>query len=172
MELVLLLATMALVNIKATMKTLFLYLFPMLLTLGVWQDSTPTLLRDFMQDAADNKLSNTQIGDKYFCTEILHRTDRYGAQARDYLEFALSNQRPILRDKKYIINNFIFKRFDDLSLQEIPPKPFHIIGETKNIYVGKYEGKIVIYFLVESDKISSTLFFGQGDEHYFLDFCK
>ena len=153
------------------MKTIFLYFFSALLTLGPWRDSTPIMLEEFMQDAFDTKLSNTQIGDKYFCTNMLHRTDEYGVKARNYLEFALSNQRAILREKKHVINDFTFKRFDELSSQEIPPKPFHIIGDTKNIYVGKYHDEIVIYFLIEGDKIASTLFLGQGDEHYFVDFC-
>ena len=135
------------------------------------QEVNTAALKGFMQDAIDIKLSNTQIGDKYFCTNMLHRTDYYGIKARNYLEFALSNQRPVLRDKQIVIENLVFTRFDDLSPQEIPPKPFHIIGDTKNIYVGKYQGKIVIYFLIEEDKIASTLFLGQGDEHYFVDFC-
>lgn len=157
--------------VRFIIKTFLTCLLLLIVFAAHSQEVNTTALKGFMQDAIDTKLSNTQIGDKFFCTNMLHRTDDYGIKARNYLEFALSNQRPVLRDKKIVIENLVFTRFNDLSTQEIPPKPFHIIGDTKNIYVGKYQGKIVIYFLVKEDKIASTLFLGQGDEHYFLDFC-
>lgn len=153
------------------MKLLLIHLFSTLLSIGIFHNETPILLKGFMLDAVDTKMSNTQIGDKYFCTNMLHRTDEYGVKAREYLEFALSNQRPMLRKEGYDIEKISFEQFDNLPSQEIPPKPFHIIGDTKNIYVGKYQGKIIIYFLIEENKIASTLFLAQGDEHYFVDFC-
>jgi hypothetical protein len=128
-------------------------------------------LKEFIRDATDTKLSNIELGDKYFCTGILHRNDKYGEEARSYLEFALSNQRKYLREKELNLDEISFKPFYQLSESEIPPKPFHMLHETSHVYVGVYKGKALLFFLLNENKIASTLLIGQGDEHYFVDFC-
>ena len=35
-------------------------------------------LKAFIHDIIEAKLSDTEIGDKYFCTQMLHRTDQKG----------------------------------------------------------------------------------------------
>ncbi len=97
--------------------------------------------------------------------------DKNEEEARSYLEFALSNQRKYLRDKQVNEDNIFFKQFSQLSENEKPSKPFHMLHETSNVYVGVYQGKAFIFFLIDGDKIASTLLIGQGDEHYFIDFC-
>jgi hypothetical protein len=99
-----------------------------------------------MRDALDTKLSNTQMGDKHFCNEMLHRDDDYGVKAINYLEFALSNQRPIIHDKKYIVDNFIFTRFDELSLQDIPKNLFIFLGILKIFTQESTKAKLLFIF--------------------------
>jgi len=135
------------------------------------QNIKPSVLKEFVRDASEIKLNNAKLGDKYLCTNILHRNDKYGEEARSYLEFALFNQRKYLREKNIYFDDILFKPFNQLSESEIPPKPFHMLHETSHVYVGVYQGKVLIFFLMNESKIASTLLIGQGDEHYFIDFC-
>ena len=135
------------------------------------QNISSDVLKEFIRDATDTKLNNIELSDKYFCTSIIHRNDKYGKEARSYLEFALSNQRKYLREKTLNFDNISFKPFNQLSESEIPPKPFHMLHETSHVYVGVYKGKALLFFLLNENKIASTLLIGQGDEHYFVDFC-
>jgi hypothetical protein len=135
------------------------------------QNTNPNVLKEFVRDASETKLNNAELGDKYLCTDILHRNDKYGEEARSYLEFALFNQRKYLREKNINFDDILFKPFNQLSESEIPPKPFHMLHETSHVYVGVYQGKVLIFFLMNESKIASTLLIGQGDEHYFIDFC-
>lgn len=124
-----------------------------------------------MRDAVDVKLTNAELGDKYFCTNVLHRTDHYGDEARSYLKFALSQQRKNLYTKHVNPEEVTFTPYDALPANEIPARPFHMLSETKHVYVAQYHGKIILYFLLQDDKIASTLLLAQGDEHYFVDLC-
>lgn len=125
-----------------------------------------------MRDAVEQKLTNRALADKYFDTAVLHRTDERGAKARKGMEWALTMQRDLLRAQHVNADKVTFKLYDELPTSEIPPKPFHMLGETKHVYVAQYQGEIVSYFLLKEDKIASTLLIGQGDEHYFIDFSK
>ncbi|RZK39162.1 MAG: hypothetical protein EOO61_07415 [Hymenobacter sp.] len=129
------------------------------------------MLKNFMHDMVDKKLSNTEIGDKYFCTAVLHRTDRYGEKARGYLNYSLSQQRDDIRTQQVDLSKVKLKTYDSLPSSELPPKPFHMLDETKYVYVVQYHGKIILYILLQNNKIASTTLIGQGDEHYFMDLC-
>ena len=153
------------------MKITFLALVLGLFQTNAYAQST-ALLKGFTQDAVDQKLSNVELGDKYFCTSVLHRTDEYGEKARKGLNWILTTQRPQLREQRINLAELTFTPYDSLSTSELPPKPFHMLGETKQVYVAQYHGKIILYFLLQDDKIASTLLIGQGIEHYFLNFCK
>jgi len=124
-----------------------------------------------MRDLLDSKLGNTEIGERYFCTAVLHRTDHAGEKARTFLEYSLSQQRDELRTQQVNPREVEFTAYDALPTVEVPPKPFHMLGETTHVYVAQYHGKIVLYALLQDDKIASTLLLGQGDEHYFMNFC-
>ena len=130
-----------------------------------------TLLQTFMQDAVSLQLTDTELADKYFCTAVLHCTDEYGAKARQSLAWALTTQRAFLRKQQVTADEVTFAAFDELPANELPPKPFHMLGETAQVYVARYHGKILSYFLLQGDRIASTLLLNQGGEHYFLDFC-
>jgi hypothetical protein len=139
---------------------------------SLFSSSTPTSkLKAFVHDLLDKKLSNPEIGEKYFCTNILHRPDHYGEEARGYLEFALSHQRDSLQAKHVNPDEVSFTPYDTLPISKLPAKPFHMLSETKHVYVAQYQGKIILYFLLQEDKIASTLLIGQGDEHYFINLC-
>ncbi|MGI4885768.1 MAG: hypothetical protein ACRYFR_12490 [Janthinobacterium lividum] len=143
-----------------------------LLLLPLTKPSKPDKwLREFMRDAVEKKLDNTVLADKYFCTNILHRTDEYGEKARKGTEWALTMQRDLLRAQHVNADEVTFTPYDELPASKIPPKPFHMLGETKHVYVALYRGEIVSYFLLQDEKVASTLLIGQGDEHYFIDFC-
>ena len=151
------------------MKILF---YVLLLWLPITKPSEPDKwLREFMRDAVEQKLNNTALADKYFCTIVLHRTDEYGEKVRKGMEWALAMQRDCLREQRVNADKVTFTPFDELPANRLPPKPFHILSETKYVYVAQYQGKIILYFLLQDDKIASTLLIGQGDEHYFIDFC-
>lgn len=128
-------------------------------------------LKAFIHDMLEKKLSNSEIGEKYFCTNVLHRPDHYGEEARGYLEFALSHQRDSLQAKPINSDEISFTPYDALPASELPAKPFHMLSDTKHVYVAQYKGKIILYFLLQEDKIASTLLIGQGDEHYFVNLC-
>ena len=130
-----------------------------------------TILKEYVQDVVEKKLSDTEIGDKYFCTQMLHRTDQKGEDARKYLQFALSYQRSSLQKKQVKLDEVKFLLYDSLPPNELPTKPFHMLGETTNVYVAQYNGEIVCFFLLQNDKIASTLLINQGGESYFIDFC-
>lgn len=123
------------------------------------------LLKEFVCDVLNTKLSNTEIGNKYFYTEVLHRTDHYGEEARGYLDFALSHQRDSLQAKHINPAEVSFTPYGALPISELPAKPFHMLSETKHVYVAQYRGKIILYFLLQENKIVSTLLIGQGNEH-------
>ena len=151
------------------MKILF---YVLLLWLPITKPSEPDKwLREYMRDAVEQKLNNTALSDKYFCTAMLHRTDEYGAKARKGTEWALTMQRDLLRAQHVTADEVTFTAYDELPANQIPPKPFHMLGDTKHVYVAQYHGEIVLYFLLQDDKIASTLLIGQGVEHYFIDFC-
>jgi ATP-dependent Zn protease len=154
-------------NIRTFLTCLFLLIF--FTTQG--QNVNTVALKEFIRDASGTKLSNTEIGDKYFCTNIYHLNDKYGEEARSYLEFTLSNQRQYLREKNLVVNNISFKPFSQLFEDEMPPKPFHMLHETSNVYASVYQGKVLLFFLLNENRIASTLLIGQGDEHYFVDLC-
>lgn len=128
-------------------------------------------LRAFVHDMLEKKLSNPEIGEKYFCTTVLHRPDHYGEEARGYLEFALSHQRDSLQAQQVNPDEVSFTPYDALPVSELPAKPFHMLSETNNVYVAQYHKKIILYFLMQEDKIASTLLIGQGNEHYFINLC-
>ena len=152
--------------------TKYILVFFLLISFSTYgQNANPNALREFVRDASETKLNNTEFGDKYLCTNILHRNDKYGDEARSYLEFTLFNQRKYLREKNLNFDDILFKPFNQLSESEIPPKPFHMLHETSHVYVGVYQGMVLIFFLMNESKIASTLLIGQGDEHYFIDFC-
>jgi len=48
-----------------------------------------------------------------------------------------------------------------------------MLSETEDVYVAQYQGKIVMFILLQHDqkKIASTMLINQGGEYYFLDFC-
>lgn len=134
--------------------------------------SMPTSkLKAFIHDMLEKKLSNPEIGEKYFCTTVLHRPDHYGEEARGYLEFALSHQRDSLQAQHVNLDEVSFAPYDALPSSELPAKPFHMLSETNNVYVAQYRKKIILYFLMQEDKIASTLLIGQGNEHYFVNLC-
>jgi hypothetical protein len=141
-----------------------------LLALGKPVEPTNTL-KEFVRDLVDRKLSNTEIGERYFCTTVLHRTDHYGEKARANLDSSLSLQRDYLHTQQITLSDVKFTAYDALPATEVPPKPFHMLGETTHVYVAQYHGEIVLYALLQDDQIASILLLGQGDEHYFLDFC-
>ncbi|MGI4821328.1 MAG: hypothetical protein ACRYFV_08970 [Janthinobacterium lividum] len=128
-------------------------------------------LKAFIHDIIEAKLSDAQIGDKYFCTQMLHRTDQKGEDARRYLQFALSYQRSSLQKKQLKLDEVKFIPYDSLSANELPAKPFHMLSETKNVYVAWYSGEIICFFLLQNGKIASNLLINQGGENYFIDFC-
>ncbi|AMR29102.1 hypothetical protein A0257_19720 [Hymenobacter psoromatis] len=149
---------------------LLIFLLPLL---GIRTENDPASIREFIRDIIDGKLNNIEIGDKYFCTTVLHRTDKYGIEARSYLESTISEHRINLRRRQIKENNIILKHFNKLTEEEMPPKPFHMLSDTANVYVAQYQGKIVMFILLQDDqkKIASTMFINQGGEYYFLDFC-
>lgn len=152
------------------MKTLIYTLVVSLLSLT--NLTTPAeQLSKFMGDAVSQQLTNTELADEYFCTNMLHRTDEYGEKARKGLNWVLTMQRQELRKCRMNINKLTFTPFDELMASERPAKPFHMLSDTKNVYVARYHGKIVYYFLLQDAKIASTLLINQGGEHYFMDFC-
>jgi hypothetical protein len=130
-----------------------------------------TNLKAFIHDTIEAKLSDTEIGDKYFCTQMLHRTDQKGEDARKYLQFALSYQRSSLQKKQLKLDEVKFIPYDSLSANELPAKPFHMMSETRNVYVARYNGEIICFFLLQNGKIASNLLINQGGENYFIDFC-
>lgn len=109
-------------------------------------------LKEFVRDALETKLTNTEIGDKYFCKALLRRSDQSGEKARGYLEIALSHQRDNLRAENVNPNEVTATAFNAL-----PDKPIYIIGETDYVYVIQYKGKPLIYVLMKDEKIASTL---------------
>ncbi len=131
----------------------------------------PTTLKEFIQDVTGAKLNDIEIGDRYFCTNLLHRTDSKGELARNYLQFALSQQRSLLQEKNLDLNEVRFTSYSTLSPGELPAKPFHLLEETENVFVAQYHGEIICFFLVEGNKIASTLLINQGGESYFINFC-
>jgi hypothetical protein len=135
------------------------------------QEVNTIALKGFVHDAIENKLNNKELAEKFFCTDILKRNDKYGEEARSYFEFALLNQRKYLRSERVNVDAVSFKKFSQLSEDEIPPKPFHMLHETSKVYAAVYQGKVLLFFLMNDSSIASTLLIGQGDEHYFLDFC-
>lgn len=124
-----------------------------------------------MRDALAKQLNNTALADKYFCTVILHRPDEYGTKGRNYMEWALTMERDFLRAKHVNVDKITFTPYEELPANQIPPKPFHMLSGTKDVYVAQYHRKIISYFLLQDDKIASTLLIGQGNENYFVDFC-
>lgn len=148
-------------------------IYAFLLFLPLAKPSGPNQrLKEFTRDAVEQKLNNTELADKYFCTTMLHRNDEHGAKARKGMEQALTMQRDLLRTQRVKADEVTFTPYDKLPANQVPPKPFHMVGETTHVYVAQYHGAIVSYFLLQNDKIASTLLIGQGDEHYFLDFCR
>lgn len=156
------------------MKAFSLLLISLLSLSGIRAKNEPASVREFISDVINGKLSNVEIGDKYFCTTVLHRTDKYGTEARSYLESTISEHRINLRNRQVNVNDVILKPFDALTKEEIPPKPFHMLSETEDVYVAQYQGKIVMFILLQHDrkKIASTMLINQGGEYYFLDFCQ
>lgn len=153
-----------------------IFLDIILLLLPLTQPSEPNKwLKEFVRDAVEQKLNNTELADKYFCTNVLHRTDVYGEKARKGMDWALTMQRTFLRKQRVKADKVTFTPFDELPVNQLPPKPFHMLSETKHMYVAQYHGKIVSYFILPEDeqdnKIASTLLLNQGGENYFLDFC-
>ncbi len=152
------------------MKSLLLALLFTIMNFGNHQNS-PTMLKQFIKDITEAKLSNTEIGDRYFCTTLLHRTDSKGEMARGYLQFALSQQRSLLQEKHLNLDEVKFTPYSALSSSELPAKPFHLLGEAENVFVAQYHGKIICFFLIEDKKIASTFLIDQGGENYFINFC-
>lgn len=156
------------------MKTFSLILIFLLPLLGIRTENDPVSIRGFIRDVINDKLSSAEIGDKYFCTTVLHRTDKYGTEARSYLESTISEHRINLKNRQVNVNGIILKPFDKLTKEEMPPKPFHMLSETENVYVALYQGKIVMFILLQNNqkRIASTMLINQGGEYYFLDFCQ
>jgi hypothetical protein len=152
-------------------KTLLTCLFSMIFFLAHGQNADTVALKGFVRDAIDTKLTTSELAEKYLCTNILTSKEKYGVEARAHLEFAFVHQRKYLRDKQINANKVSLKPFGQLSESELPPKPFHMLHETSNVYAAVYEGQVCLFFLLNKDKIASTLLIGQGDEHYFVDFC-
>ncbi len=152
------------------MKSLLIASLLTFMNSGSYQNS-PTILKQFIQDVTENKLNNTEIGDRYFCTNLLHRNDSKGELARKYLQFALSQQRSLLQEKNLNLNEVRFTSYSTLSSDELPAKPFHLLNETENVFVAQYHGEIICFFLIENNKIASTLLIDQGGESYFINFC-
>lgn len=149
----------------------FLLLF--LLWLPLSKTAEPDgLLRAYMRDAVAQQLSNDALAEKYFCTSMLHRSDASGTKARKSMQWALTTQRDQLRTQQVNAEQVTFAAYDALPASQIPPKPFHMLSETKQVYVAQFRGEIVSYFLLRDGKIASTLLLGQGNEHYFIDFCR
>ncbi|AMR29101.1 hypothetical protein A0257_19715 [Hymenobacter psoromatis] len=128
-------------------------------------------MRSFISDAADSTHTSAALMQKYFCPALLHFPGQSGEQARKELIFWLDQQRKFLWTQDLHLTEIVFTAYDALPGPEIPPCPFHMLGSTAHVYVARYQQKIIWYFLLQDDKLASTLLIGQGDEHYFLDFC-
>lgn len=152
------------------MKSLFFALLLTFMNSSTSQNSS-VILKQFIQDIIGAKLSDTEITDRYFCTNLLHRADSKGELARRYLQFALSQQRGLLQEKHLKLDEVKFAPYSTLSPSELPAKPFHLLNETENVFISQYHGEIICYFLVQDDKIASTLLINQGGENYFINFC-
>jgi hypothetical protein len=59
------------------------------------------LLRELIIDIAANKMTDTEIEDKYFCTQILRRTDEYGEKARTAAALWLADFRQELAKPRF-----------------------------------------------------------------------
>jgi hypothetical protein len=152
------------------MNNLLCSLLVCLLSLGKPTEPTESL-KEFMRALVASKLSNAEIGERFFCTAVLHRTDQYGAKARAGLEYSLTLQRDYLRTQQMNLSEVTFTAYAALPATAVPPKPFHMLGETTHVYVAQYHGEIVLYALLQDNQIASILLLGQGDEHYFINFC-
>lgn len=152
------------------MKTLICAFF-----LSLTQQGTPTtpivLLQNFLRSVMEARMSNTALASEYFCTTVPQRNNESGIKVRKGIDLALTMQRDLLRAQHVNASDVTIIPYDELPTSEIPPKPFHMLGDTKHVYVAQYHGKIVSYFLMSDGKIASNLLLGQGDEHYFINFC-
>lgn len=120
-----------------------------------------------MRDVAGSKLSDIEIEDKYFCTQILHRPDEYGVKAHNVAAFWLANIRQELEKQHVNVDEVTFPVYSDL-----PDETMEILGGSQQAYVARYKGVSFRYFQVEGDKIGSILLIGQGDRGFFLTFCR
>lgn len=126
------------------------------------------MLREFVRDAIDTKLSDVQLGDKYFCTALLNPTVRHGEQTRRYLDYALSRQRDLLRAEHTGPNEFVFTPFEALRDKQV-----NLSSEVKNVYVIQLKGKPLVYVLLKDEKIASTLLLTKtGKNSFFATLCE
>lgn len=130
------------------------------------------MLKQYVIDSVGSKLSNEELWGKYFCTTLLGRTDQDGEKTRSILDFWLSQQRNFLRKDQMNLAGVTIAPFDSLAANELPTKPFHMMSETTHTYVARYHGEIILFFLLQDDKIASTLLVNMGGENNFTSFCK
>ena len=152
---------------RHNMKTLLC-----ILLLSFWQPnfhSQPTsLLQEFICDVASQKLSDTDLAEKYMCTTLFHRTDQVGDKVRTLFHMTIEEYRERLRKRQIDPKNIVITAFDNLAI-----KPVEIIGGTEQVYDAQYEGKHFCYFLLENDKIASLNLIHKGDKRaFFLSYCK
>jgi hypothetical protein len=125
------------------------------------------LLRELVIDIAANKLSDIEIENKYFCTQMLHRPDEYGEKARTAATLWLADFRQELAKQRVNVADVTFPAYGDL-----PDETMEIMGGSQNAYVARYKGTSLRYFLLEGDKIASLLLISQGNRGFFLSLCK
>ncbi len=130
------------------------------------------MLKGYVIDAVGTALSNEELWKKYFCTTQLGRTDQDGEQTRAMLNSWLSQQRKLLRKDQLNLAEVVIIPYDSLSASERPAKPFHMMSETTRTYVAQYHGEIISFFLLQDNKIASTLLIDMGGENNFMNFCK
>ncbi len=129
------------------------------------------MLKDFIRDELDSKLSNAEIAAKYFCHAQSPLSDHDREEVHKMRDFWLVQQRKQLRERQFNLEEVTVIHYDSLSATERPSKPFHMMGETTYTYVARYHGEIIQYFWVQEGKIISTVLMGMGREHIFFDLC-
>jgi len=85
--------------------------FLLILFTAYGQNVYTVSLKGFVHDAMDTKLTNSELAEKYLCTDILTSKEKYGKEARAYLKFAFAHQRKYLRDKQVNANKVSLKPF-------------------------------------------------------------
>jgi len=125
------------------------------------------LLRELIRDIAANKLSDVEIEDKYFCTQMLHRADEPGEKARTAAAFWLADIRRELAKQHVNVEELTFPAYSDL-----PDETMEIMGGSQNVYVARYKGASFRYVQLEGDKVASLLLVDQGNRGFFFTLCK